>query len=73
MPKPKKNKGYPIAGTIFIIVLVGFLFMVGNATCESFDEGRPFTLFGIIATVGIFVVLVVIVRALMKGDGSEEE
>ena len=69
----RQNKGYPIGATILIIVLVAVLFMVGSETCKSFDEGRPFTLFGVIATVGIFVVLVVIVRALLKGDGSEEE
>ena len=66
------KKGYPIGATILIIVLVAMLFGIGSETCKSFDEGRPFTLFGVILTVGIFAVLVIIVKALMKGDGSEE-
>ena len=66
------KKGYPIGATILIIVLVAMLFGIASETCESFDEGRPFTLFGVILTVGIFIVLVVIVKALMKGDGSEQ-
>ena len=57
----KQNKGYPIGATILIIVLVAVLFMLGSETCKSFDEGRPFTLFGVILTVGIFALLVVLV------------
>ena len=69
----KQNKGYPIGATIWIIVLVAILFMIGNATCERWDAGEnEFVLFGVIATVGIFVVLVLIVKALMKGDDSKE-
>lgn len=69
----KQNKGYPIGATIIIIVLVAILFMIGNLTCERWDAGEnEFVLLGAIATVGIFVVLVVIVKALMKGDDSEE-
>ena len=72
MTGSSKNKGFPIGATILLIVFVAILFMVGSETCKSFDEGRPFTVFGIIATVGIFVFLVAMVKALMKGDDSEE-
>ena len=47
--------------------------MVGNLTCEKWDAGEnEFVLLGVIVTVGIFTLLVVLVKALMKGDDSEE-
>ena len=69
----KQKKGFPIGATIIIIVLVAILFMVGNLTCEKWDAGESeFVLLGVILTGGIFALLVVIVKALMKGDDSEE-
>ncbi len=68
----KQNKESPIGVTIWLIVLIAILFMFGSETCKSFDEGRPFTLFGVILTVGVFALLVVFVKGLMKGDDSEE-
>lgn len=69
----KQNKGYPIGATIIIIVLVAILIGIGNLTCEKWDAGENgLVLFGAIATVGIFVLLILIVKALMKGDDSEE-
>jgi len=72
MSNPQK-KGYPIGATILIIVFVAILFMIGNLTCEKWDAGEDeFVLLGVILTGGIFALLVVIVKALMKGDDSEE-
>ena len=69
----KQNKGYPIGATIIIIVLVAILLGVGNLTCQKWDAGEnESVLLGIIATVGIFVLLVLIVKALMKSDDSKE-
>ena len=47
--------------------------MMGDLTCKRWDAGEnEFVLLGAIATVGIFIVLVVIIRALMKVNGSEQ-
>ena len=69
----KQNKGYPIGATILIIVLVAILLGLGNLTCQKWDAGEDnLVLLGAILTGGIFVLLVVIVKALMKGDDSKE-
>ena len=69
----KQNNGDTIGATIILIVIIAILFMLGNLTCERWDAGEyEFVLLGVILTVGIFALLVFIVKALMKGGDSEE-
>ena len=69
----RTKKGFPIGATIILLFLVGFLIMIANATCERWDAGEnEFVLLGVALTVGIFILLVVIIRALMKGGDSDE-
>ena len=66
----RQKKGFPISATIWVIALVGAFFLVGGQTLKSFDEGNPFTLFGVILTVVFFMLVVITVKGLMNGDGD---